>query len=65
VPDQSDETDRITRREAVEQTRRHEEARERAAKDVADRNNKAHEAAVKARKERDVLREGLKRGLSF
>ena len=46
-------------------TRRHEEARQRAAQDVAERNRKAHEAAVKSRKERDAVREDLKRGLSF
>jgi len=28
-------------------------------------NRKAHEAAVRSRTERDILREDLKRGLSF
>jgi hypothetical protein len=56
---------RISDREAADVTRRHEEARQVAAKEVAQRNRKAHEAAVKVRRERDALREGLKRGLSF
>jgi hypothetical protein len=65
MTDQPGESERITRAEAAEVTRRHEEARQRAAKEVTERNRKAHEAAVKVRKERDALREGLKRGLSF
>jgi hypothetical protein len=65
MTDQPDQAERISDREAAEVTRRHEEARERAAKDVADRNRKAHEAAVKTRRNRDALKEDLKRGLSF
>jgi hypothetical protein len=61
----SDEPSAISDREAADVTRRHEEARQRAAQDVAERNRKAHEAAVKSRKGRDALREDLKRGLSF
>jgi len=52
-------------RDAANVARRHEDERKRAADDVADRNRKAHEAAVRSRTERDILREDLKRGLSF
>ena len=65
MTDQVSEPQRMSDREAAEMSRRHEANREQAAKDVADRNRKAHEAAVKLRKERDALREGLKRGLQF
>jgi hypothetical protein len=65
MTEQPHDAERISDREAAEVTRRHEEARERAAKEVADRNRKAHEAAVKTRRERDLLKEDLKRGLSF
>jgi hypothetical protein len=65
MTDQADEPGRISDREATDVVRRHQADRERAAKDVAERNHKAHEVAVKRRKERDALREDLKRGLSF
>jgi hypothetical protein len=65
MTDQGSEPQRISDREAAETSRRHESDREQAAKNVAERNRKAHEAAVKLRKERDALREGLKRGLQF
>jgi hypothetical protein len=62
---QADEPGRIREREAADVTRRHRTDRARAAQDVADRNRKAHEAAVKRRKERYALQQELKRGLSF
>jgi hypothetical protein len=65
MTDSSDQRATISDRGAAEVTRRHEEERQRAAKEVADRNRKAHEAAVKKRRERDAVREDLKRGLSF
>jgi hypothetical protein len=65
MTDASDESQAISDRQAAEITRRHEDERERAAKQVAERNRKAHEAAVKKRHERDAVREDLKRGLSF
>ena len=55
----------ISDRDAAAVTRRHEDDRQRAADDVAERNRKAHEAAVRNRVERDAVREDLKRGLSF
>lgn len=61
----SDQLPTISDRGAAEVTRRHEEERQRAAKEVAERNLKAHKAAVKKRQERDAVREELKRGLSF
>jgi hypothetical protein len=61
----SDDAARISDREAADITRRHSDERERAAKDVAERNRKAHEEAVKRRRNRDAVREDLKRGLSF
>jgi hypothetical protein len=64
MKDPSDEA-RLRDREAAHVTRRHENERQRAAEEVAERNRKAHEAAVKARRERDAVREDLKRGLSF
>jgi hypothetical protein len=65
MTDPSDEAPRMSNREAADITRSHEEERQRAAKDVADRNKKAHEVAVERRKGRDAMREDLKRGLSF
>lgn len=64
MKDPSDEA-RLSDREAADVTRRHENERQRAADEVAERNRKAHEVAVKARRERDAVREDLKRGLSF
>jgi hypothetical protein len=55
----------IRGRDLDDVTRRHEEARELAAKAVASRNREAHEAALKARKHRDALREDMYRDLSF
>jgi len=63
--DAPDEASRMSDRDAANVARRHEDERKRAADDVADRNRKAHEAAVRSRAERDILREDLKRGLSF
>jgi hypothetical protein len=65
MTDPSDEASRMSNREAADITRSHEEARQRAIKEVAERNRKAHEAAVEARKGRDAMREDLKRGLQF
>jgi hypothetical protein len=65
MPDGSEQSPPISDREAADITRRHEDDRQRAAKDVADRNRKAHELAVKNRRERDAVREDLKRGLQF
>jgi hypothetical protein len=65
MQDASEQPPTITDREAADVTRQHEEARQRAAKEVAERNRKAHEAAVKTRRQRESMREDLKRGLSF
>jgi hypothetical protein len=57
--------EQAVRRDAAAETKRHEDARAKAARDVADRNRKAHEAAVQSRAKRDQLREDLKDGLEF
>jgi hypothetical protein len=64
-PNKPTEEERTALRDAVASTRGHEEARQKAAREVADRNRKAHEKAVVARKARDAMREDLKTGLDF
>jgi hypothetical protein len=64
MPKASDE-EQNQRREAAAATRSHEEARQKAIREVTDRNRKAHEKAVKSRKKRDAMRESLKDGLEF
>ena len=65
MSDAPEEASRITDRDAANITRRHEDERQQAAKDVAERNRTAHEAAVRSRAERDAVLQDLKRGLSF
>ena len=55
----------VSDREAADVTRRHHDERQRAIKEIAERNRKAHEAAVKRRQVRDAIREALRRDLSF
>jgi hypothetical protein len=59
------EEERKAHQNAAAVKRSHEEARQTAVRDVADRNRKAHDKAVISRKKRDALKESLKDGLEF
>src|SRR4051794_41875895 len=63
MTDQPQAAERISDREAAEVTRRHEDERQRAAKEVADRNRKAHDVAAESPKSRAGPRGGRKKGL--
>ena len=61
----SDEASIVSDREAADVTLRHQDERQRAVREIAERNRKAHEAAVKRRQERDAVREAMRQDLSF
>ena len=65
MQDVSDAASTVSDRDAADVSRRHEEERGRAVKEVAERNRKAHEAAVLRRRERDAVRDAMRQGLSF
>ena len=52
-------------RHAADVTRRHQDERERAVQEIAQRNHEAHEAALKRRLARDAVRDAMRQGLSF